>query len=268
MSTHESPQEPYCLSADQFVDFPDELGDAKKQAIIKSYKLTDTPPQEVIDLIKTDIDFALSHPDLPLENVASRWDNYDPKNESQRNLMEMMLRLADVPDYQLAGLFIHGRPGVGKTHLSVAYAKRLMCQGLDTVYINFASQFGQKAADQFAYDPEAIRRYHAVIIDDWNSAYGVEAHWIKKILTEMHNTGGRLLMTSNQLDAESFLSNTFIDSSVDGIRLLDRMKGSLFIQGVDGISQRQTNNWWEQGQLTTPSSDSGTVGKTALRLLP
>ncbi len=225
------------------------LPEVKFDSIINSYEKGPDGKfsADQLSKMRVDITFSQLHPDLPLENASSRWDNYSPQNQSQTDLTRMMERLLQTADGKLAGMFVHGDPGVGKTHLSVAFAKKAIAEGKKSMYINLAELKG--------LGNEILRQeFDVLIIDDWNSEYGSGSAFVRKAITLMHNKGGRLFITSNTQDPKSFLKSglSFAGDTSETMRLIDRAKGGLLIQEVRGSSQRSSNTWWDEPKQLKP----------------
>jgi len=225
------------------------ISEAKYDAILQSYDKGSNGifSAEQLKEMRIDIAFAQEHPDLPLENVASRWSNYIPQNESQEDMTRMMSKLLQAPNEKLSGMLVHGDPGIGKTHISVAFAKKAMAEGKKSIYINLPrlKGLGKELLQQ---------EFDVLILDDWNSAYGIGSGLVREAIALMHDRGGRLFITSNTKDPYNFLETglSFAGDKSDLMRLADRVKGSIRIQEVIGNSQRSANSWWEDHEQLKP----------------
>ena len=114
-----------------------------------------------------DVSFYSQNPHLPLENLCSKLNNYDPKNDSQRELLEYAGKLAEFPDLSKpAGIWAHGQAGVGKSHIAVALTKEFMRRGYQPNFV----QFG---ANNKLMTPN-LAPQQVWILDDFNSPYGMD----------------------------------------------------------------------------------------------
>lgn len=221
--------------------------------------------------IAEDLDFWLSNPNVPAENVCSRLSNFDPKNSSQETLLRAASYLVNEGSAQRAmGLIAHGQPGLGKTHVAVGLAKELAsrAQGGLVTYINTATQtnipVGVGKFKELASDGKGT-----IILDDVNSPYGKGAEALRHAVSAVHDVGGRLFVTSNAIKIDQFLDKALRSSSdVDGIeftRLMDRVRGLLHPVELIGESYRTVtaqNPWLgflaiEEAQMPKkPDTDS------------
>lgn len=202
-------------------------------------------------LTEVDIAFAKLNPGLPIENVCSRLDNYQPQNPSQEALAGMAHKLvAYMNPSRLAGFVACGAAGLGKTHVSVGAAKASMLTGQQAFYINVPSRTYPR--------PEEMKKAtqaDIVIIDDLNSSYGgaFTARGAQDLLGVMHNRGGgKLMITSNAPDFETFLNRILLPTDpVERVRIQDRVMAGLAGLNVAGQSFRSQNAvgqkpWWEE----------------------
>lgn len=199
----------------------------------------DAPPEVIND----DLNFWLAHPTIPAENVCSRLGNYRPKTPSQALLAKAASYLVNEGSTERAmGLFAHGDPGLGKTHISVGIAKEVAARGQGKVsYFNTATE--QRVPTQVnQYEEMADEGRGIVILDDVNSAYGNSEDALRAAISGMHNVGGRLFITSNAPDADAFLRKALRPSTAQAdlefVRLNDRMRGMLRIIQLEGESHR------------------------------
>lgn len=203
-------------------------------------------------LTEADIAFAKLNPGLPIENVCSRLDNYQPQNPSQEALVGMAHKLvAYMNPSRLAGFVACGAAGLGKTHVSVGAAKASMLTGQQAFYINVPSR-----QYPLLEDMEKATQADIVIIDDLNSSSAGGAFNPKetqKLLGVMHNRGGgKLMITSNAPDFETFLNRILLPTDpVERVRIQDRVMAGLAGLNVAGQSFRSQNAvgqkpWWEE----------------------
>ena len=93
-------------------------------------------PKEDIIRARLDLNIYFHNPKLPLENICNRLDTYRPRNKSQKQLLNWANKLLALETTTSAGLFAHGSPGTGKTHISVALAKEFLLKGQEVHYIS------------------------------------------------------------------------------------------------------------------------------------
>lgn len=188
-----------------------------------------------------DLRFFAANPSLPLENICSKFESYEPRTESQRTLVEYAKRLLKFDDVARgAGLYMWGEAGIGKSHLAVGLAKVFMEQGLQPHFM---------IADTFSFGTDlALDAGQVWIIDDLNTGYGLGSRLFKTILRNIHDRGGRLFVTSNkpydELMRESFVG----EGPAERARYEDRTKGLFKILHVTGESWRQENAWYNDDE--------------------
>ena len=125
---------------------------------------------ERVPLAEIDIAFAKRNPTLPIENVCSRLDNFQPYNSTQATLAKMAAKLVTYMNpSRLAGFIVCGSAGLGKTHVAVGVAKAAMLSGQAPFYVNSPSS---SSGRNDTSDIEKARNAAIVIIDDLNQPYG------------------------------------------------------------------------------------------------
>lgn len=212
---------------------------------------TDTPGSGTLDIlglspteranIQLDIDFFGANPELPIENLCSRIDNYFPQNTSQQNLLEWAMKLVELDaSISSAGIYMHGQPGIGKTHMAVAIAKELYRKGEKVWFdqaVTSGSYFRRKLEDNAS---ESV-----FIMDDLNSPYGSGSATFVQALLLCHNKGGRLFVTSN-MSFEGMLEGLNARLGNEQFaRINDRIQGMLKQVLVYGESMRPKQAWFE-----------------------
>lgn len=188
--------------------------------------------------------FIIKNPSLPLENIGSSLQNYLPKSQSQEQAKAAAEQLLSLSDQSMpAGLFIEGTVGVGKTHLCVALALEFMTRGWPTHFIS--AQSGRLTSDALE------SRHPAVwILDDLNGPYGSGMDIFKKLIVHIHETGGRLFVTSNT-DLNYLLEHGFTIDQAERPKILDRFKGMMLALKVTGDSNRSVSPWYMQKDAKT-----------------
>lgn len=194
-------------------------------------------PDDIIESIKLDLHFYDKNPTLPLENLCSNLHNYNPRNQSQEEMLLYAQKLISFNDDSVgAGLYIYGEAGIGKSHISVGISKQFMKRGLQS---NF--QF----ADRFTLGSTTnLQAGQVWIIDDMNSGYHLSSRLFKQVVLNAHEKGGRVFVTSNK-DYNELMTEMFVgDTKANRMRYEDRTKGMFKILHVVGDSYRQANAWY------------------------
>ena len=219
---------------DKFLDAHKKLFSKSGDRTINRIELDGVTAVDLRHLL-VDLGFYEANPDLPLENLCSRLDNFDPKNDSQKEIVEYAVKLLALPNLSRpAGLRLIGSVGTGKTHMSVAVAKEFMARGLPTNYLTDKSSLrhNRQLSDT---------RAQVWILDDVNSQYGGYYGVYKDVIMHVHQYGGRVFVTSNLDPAE--LDHGYFSNGAERQRLLDRSKGLFKTVMVTGESQRSSNPW-------------------------
>ncbi len=189
------------------------------------------------EYLKLDIEFYLHNPHLPLENLCSRLNNYQPRTPSQQELLVYAHKLEQMQDNSRgAGLYMYGDAGIGKSHTAVGLGKLFMSQGLNPIFMT---------ADSYSFDTRLLLTSGQVwIIDDLNSGYGLGSRLFKKVVLNVHDRGGRMFVTSNK-PYDELLKEMFVgESDADRMRYDDRTRGMFKILHVQGDSFRQDTAWY------------------------
>jgi DNA replication protein DnaC len=193
--------------------------------------------QADIKRARLDLEFYLRNPDLPLENLCCRLDNYEPRTESQRELLEYAALLLELERTATAGLFMWGNPGVGKTHIATALTKEFMSRKQEAYFLS-----GEEFRLPVALGPEQVW-----IIDDLNSAFGTRMEKYREIVLNAHNRGGRVFVTSNT-PYESLMDSAFAIHPEERARYMDRTRNMFKVIEVTGPSQREATAWHRSPQ--------------------
>ena len=92
-------------------------------------------PEDLPDLL-SDLSFYAEHPEIALENICSRLNNFIPTSPEHEFLLSEAKRVTDPKNLFLKrGAFLTGQPGIGKTHISIAVAKELLQYGFQLFFV-------------------------------------------------------------------------------------------------------------------------------------
>lgn len=198
--------------------------------------------KEQLANLKLDLEFYMTNPKLPLENLCNRLDNYTPRNDSQDDLLRWAHKLVDLQTPTVAaGLFIYGSTGVGKTHVAVGTTKEFMRKGLKPHYIRGDDNHRLSKVEVLLKSPQSGQVW---IIDDLNSPYGFGMGVLKQVVLNAHNHGGRVFVTSNTSFKE-LMEHGFVTDPEEKPRFTDRITGMFKVLEVVGGSQRQRDAWYD-----------------------
>jgi|SRR3989344_2574231 len=199
-------------------------------------------PDEQIQKVLLDLQFLERSPHIPLENLCSHLENYEPRNSTQQELLRYAKLLLELDDSTTAaGLFMYGDPGVGKSHVAVGLAKQFMKKGLEP---HFSS------ADNLIIDTtnRLLGQAQVWIVDDLNSPYGIGMKVFKEIVLNAHERGGRIFVTSNA-NYHQIMENAFALDPNQKKRYMDRTEGMFKVLHVLGHSERQKTAWYRPFQV-------------------
>jgi hypothetical protein len=191
---------------------------------------------ESLGRVLLDLVFLERNPDLAIENVCCNISNYTPHNESQEEMLGFVRRLIAYQGPRPVGLYLHGDPGTGKTHLCVGIAKELLVKEFQPV---FASLESLKRMDA------DVKPGQTWILDDMNCGYSVAGDRMKEIVIAVHKVAGKLFITSNK-PYDTLVEELFprYGNQAEKIRFDDRTKGMFKVLHIVGTSQRASDAWY------------------------
>lgn len=200
-----------------------------------------------------------------LEHITSRLDNFEPKNPSQEQLLELAKRpIFYDKSIPYAGLYMWGANGVGKTHMAVAIAKECISAGFSP---GFYAPYWLLVQDKNILEDQLGRWLRqpptVMVLDDYYSGFGLEPKLVKDCYQGMLHRGGRLIITSSQpLEGETLkdIADLFPLSLVpkDSYgkeaptpahkiainHFKDQFLGATAMVHVEGQSQRRAQSWF------------------------
>jgi len=183
-----------------------------------------------------DLAFYMKNPELPIENLCSRFNNFKTPTEGHIELCEYAKMLLDLNDSTAsAGLYMWGSPGIGKSHMGVALGKEFLKRGQDVIFAS-AEKLGN-------IQTKDIPKHNVYIIDDLNSPYGFGAKKFLEIVLDKHNRGGRIFVTSN-IDYDTFMNSAFVGCREEQPRYMDRTKGMFKVIHIEDESNRAKKAWY------------------------
>lgn len=148
---------------------------------------------------------------------ADKENNVSPKAMMQKNL-EYCKRFADEFDGKGSGILMVGNTGLGKTHLSLAIANKLLKKGFCVVYSSATELIRKIRNEQFNTNEEGetmplVKSCDLLILDD----VGVEksSDWSISVLYEIIN--------SRQNKRAPMIISTNLDFDVLNVRYEDRL---------------------------------------------
>ncbi|MBO9480990.1 ATP-binding protein [Salinisphaera sp. G21_0] len=186
---------------------------------------------------------------FPAENFVADLDQFKPASPQQERMKETALRFTHAVinnqgkalDKKPMGLFLTGSPGLGKTHLCVAVARKAADYGVNTLYIDIekaGALFQELGGDQAQWHreiDEMLARKDLVVIDDANGGFFSDellAKTMKHVMTE--NTA--IMVSSNHHIPVKDATPGFIDP------FAGKAHNFVYLNDLQGDSCR--TQWW------------------------
>ena len=192
---------------------------------------------------------------FPSENLDADFDHFEPSSP-QQELMKLtalkfthaVINSQDGALHQKPmGLFLTGSPGIGKTHLCVAVAKKAAEYGLNTLYIDevkAASLFEGFAGSKTQWNrkiDEMLAGKDLVVVDDANHELGRTREFLAKIMTHVMTNNKAVMASSNHLMAIQNLVPGIIDP------LTKDAHNFFYLSDLQGESCR--SQWWQSPEV-------------------
>ena len=136
------------------------------------------------------------------ENIASNFSNYQINSNPQRKeLFDIMQKFALTINQKSInsephGLIISGKPGIGKTHLSIAVMKTVTKNVLYVDEAYLSNLYQKKGGVQDDYT-SWFQNIELIILDDLNTKYGIGATFFKKSINYIIRNNKSILVSSN-----------------------------------------------------------------------
>ena len=192
---------------------------------------------------------------FPSENLDADFDHFEPGSPQQELMKLTALKfkhavinnLGEARHKKPMGLFLTGSPGIGKTHLCVAVAKKAAEHGVNTLYIdaikvcNLIQDF---AGDETRWESNIaamLAGKDLVVIDDFNHELGCAPNLLAKTMKHVMTANAGVMVSSNHpvpvKDAISGLIDPLTENAHNFICLSD----------LQGESRRC--RWWQSPEV-------------------
>ena len=106
------------------------------------------------------------------------------------------------------GLYLIGDSGIGKSYLSVAWMKYMLCNGYTCKYINWSDFMVQLRMDikEYANLKESALRCDVIVIDDFDATNQYMYDVVYNFINSVYNSTKILIMNSIELPTQSKLA--------------------------------------------------------------
>jgi len=137
------------------------------------------------------------------ENISSSFENYNTDTREKKEIYEIAKNFANAvivhENKQPLGLILSGKPGIGKTHLSVAILNMVHQHSDNTIlYLDekYIKDYFQCYARNFNID-EILKGIDLIIYDDINTKYGIGSDFFKKAIKYVFTNNKAIMISSN-----------------------------------------------------------------------
>jgi DNA replication protein DnaC len=154
--------------------------------------------------IKTEIVSAIGEKitksNISSENLKSDFSNYNTDTKERKELFDLMVKFGNAVNEKKSadpsiGLIISGKPGIGKTHLSISVFKYVI---KNVLYIDekYISETFQKTAT-YPNFKLWLQGIDLIILDDLNSIFGIGSMFLKESIKYCILNKKSILVSSN-----------------------------------------------------------------------
>ena len=192
---------------------------------------------------------------FPSENLDADFDHFEPGSPQQELMKLTALKfthavinnLGEARHKKPIGLFLTGAPGIGKTHLCVAVAKKAAEHGVNTLYIdatkvcNLIQDF---AGDETRWENKVEAMFAGkdlVVIDDINHELGCAPNLLAKTMKHVMTANAAVMVSSNHPVPVKDATSGFIDP------LTKNAHNFICLSDLQGESRRC--RWWQSPEV-------------------
>ena len=192
---------------------------------------------------------------FPSENLVADFDHFE-SGSSQQELMKLTAlkfthavinNLDETQHKKPMGLFLTGSPGLGKTYLCVAVAKKAADYGVKTLYIDaekVGSLINDFAGDKAQWNKEIdemLAGKELVVLDDANHEFGCTQIFLAKTMTHVMTANAAVMVSSNHPISVKDLTPGFVDP------LTKDAHNFFYLSDLQGESHRP--RWWHSPEI-------------------
>ena len=192
---------------------------------------------------------------FPSENIDADFDHFEPGSPQQELMKLTALKfthavinnLGEARHKKPMGLFLAGSPGIGKTHLCVAVAKKAAEYGVNTLYIdaikvcNLIQDF---AGDETRWENKVEAIFAGkdlLVIDDVNHELGCAPNLLTKAMKHVLTANAAVMVSSNHPVPVKDATSGFIDP------LTENAHNFICLSDLQGESRRC--RWWQSPEV-------------------
>ncbi|WP_206680784.1 ATP-binding protein [Endozoicomonas acroporae] len=195
---------------------------------------------------------------FPSENLVDDFEHFESASSQQDLMKQTALKfthsvinnLNGTPDKKKPmGLFLTGQPGIGKTHLCVAVARKAAEYGVNTLYINEAKagsllqDFGGDLKRWYKNVDEILAGKDLVVFDDANRESGCTQLFLTKIMEHVMTGNNAIMVSSNHLIPVKNATPGFVDP------LTETAHNFFYLSELQGRSYR--SQWWHNPEVNS-----------------
>jgi DNA replication protein DnaC len=136
--------------------------------------------------------------DISSENINNTFENYVPDTFDRQEMLTLMKKFAynvNITNSTPLGLIISGKPGIGKTHLSISVMKYVTKKVLYIDEHSLKEEY-QKNVSELNYE-SLLQGVDLVILDDLNTLFGIGAKFFQKAIDYVFTYNKAILVSSN-----------------------------------------------------------------------